>query len=203
LQRALRIVRRMLHAPLSDTPLADLVCAARQGDHCAWDALVARYAGMVWAVARAHRLCDADAADASQATWLKLLEHIGDIKEPKAVGGWLATTARRECLRILRRASRVDPLTQVPETADDGPELDERLLTGERDACLWRAFEELGPRHQALLRMLAADPAPSYEEIGAALDMPVGSIGPTRARALEKLRCAIDRFGAPAAEALR
>ena len=88
--------------------------AASQGDHRAWDALVARYGGMVWAVARAHRLCDADAADASQATWLKLLEHIGDIKEPRALGGWLATTARRECLRILRRASRVDPLDAGP-----------------------------------------------------------------------------------------
>ncbi len=193
----------MLHAPQSDTPLCDLVRAARQGDHRAWDTLVARYGGMVWAVARAHRLCEADAADASQATWLKLLEHIGDIKEPKAIGGWLATTARRECLRILRRASRVDPLTQTPETADNGPELDERLLTGERDACLWRAFEALGPRHQALLRMLAADPAPSYEEIGAALGMPIGSIGPTRARALERLRGAIDHLGAPAVEALR
>ena len=157
---------------------------------------------MVWAVARAHRLCDADAADASQATWLKLLEHVGSIKDPAALGGWLATTARRECLRILRNAARVDPLADAPETADGGPGLDARLLAGERDAHLWRAFEALGPRDQALLRMLAADPAPSYEEIGAALDMPIGSIGPTRARALARLRRAIDRLGVPA-EALR
>jgi RNA polymerase sigma factor (sigma-70 family) len=194
----------MLHAEhRAEVSIDRLVDAAKRGDHRAWDALVARYGGMVWAVARAHRLCDADAADASQATWLKLLEHVGSLKDPAALGGWLATTARRECLRILRNAARVDPLADAPETADGGPGLDARLLAGERDAHLWRAFEALGPRDQALLRMLAADPAPSYVEIGAALDMPIGSIGPTRARALARLRRAIDRLGVPAAEALR
>jgi RNA polymerase sigma factor (sigma-70 family) len=193
----------MLHAHLTETSLSRLVRDAKLGDHRAWDALVARYGGMVWAVARAHRLGDADAADASQATWLKLLEHIGDVKDPKALGGWLATTARRECLRILRHSARVDPLADVPEAADGGPEIDEGLLTSERDDHLWRAFEALPPRDQALLRMLAADPAPSYEQIGAALGMPIGSIGPTRARALVRLRRAIDRLGVPAAAALR
>jgi RNA polymerase sigma factor (sigma-70 family) len=196
----------MLHAHLQRTPVTTLVRDAKLGDQRAWDAIVARYGGMVWAVARAHRLGDADAADASQATWLKLLEHVGDIKDPRCVGGWLATTARRECLRILRHAGRVDPLADVggrDAIADGGPELDEQLLTGERDAHLWRAFEALPPRDQALLRMLAADPAPSYEEIGAALGMPVGSIGPTRARALARLRRAVERLGIPVAEALR
>ena len=122
--------------------------------------LVARYGGMVWAVARAHRLCDADAADASQATWLKLLEHIGEIKEPSAVGGWLATTARRECLRILRRASRVDPLEQARDRGRR-PGARRAAAHGRARRRLWRAFEELGPRDQALLRMLAADPAPA------------------------------------------
>jgi RNA polymerase sigma factor (sigma-70 family) len=136
-------------------------------------------------------------------SWLKLLEHVGNIKDPNCVGAWLATTARRECLRILRHAGRIDPLGDVPETADGGPDVDEGLLTSERDAHLWRAFEALGPRDQALLRMLAADPAPSYEEIGAALGMPVGSIGPTRARALARLRRALDRLGVGAVEALR
>jgi RNA polymerase sigma factor (sigma-70 family) len=189
--------------PHAQLPVTQLVRDARRGDHRAWDALVARYGGLVWSVARAHRLCDADAADASQATWLKLLEHVESLKEPEAVGGWLATTARRECLRILRRSARVDPLDDLPEAADDRPALDERVLTGERDALLWRAFEALGSRDQALLRMLAADPAPSYEEIGAALDMPIGSIGPTRARALERLRKALDRLGVAGVEALR
>ena len=199
------MVWRMLHAHLTETSLSRLVRDAKLGDHRAWDALVARYGGMVWAVARAHRLGDADAADASQATWLKLLEHVGDIKDPNALGGWLGTTARRECLRILRHSARVDPLADVggrDAIADGGPELDERLLTSERDGHLWRAFEELALRDQGLLRMLAADPAPSYEEIGAALGMPIGSIGPTRARALARLRRAHHRLGHPA-EALR
>src|SRR5688500_16364378 len=105
------MVRRMLHAHLhrTDTSLRHLVREARAGDHRAWDALVTRYGGVVWAIARAHRLGDADAADASQATWLKLLEHVDDVKDPAALGGWLATTARRECLRVLRGAARVDP----------------------------------------------------------------------------------------------
>jgi len=193
----------MLHADPHRTSVSTLVRDAKLGDQRAWDAIVSRYGGLVWAVARAHRLGDADAADAAQATWLKLIEHVGDIKDPNCVGGWLATTARRECLRILRHAGRVDPLDDLPETADDGPDVDERLLTGERDAHLWRAFETLGTRDQALLRMLAAEPALRYEEIGAALGMPVGSIGPTRARARTRLRRALDRLGVPAAEALR
>jgi RNA polymerase sigma factor (sigma-70 family) len=180
-----------------------LVRDAGEGDHRAWDALVARYGAMVWAVARAHRLGDADAADASQSTWLRLLENVGDIKDPAAVGGWLATTARRECLRILRHTARVDPLAEPPERLDGGPELDAGLLAGERDARLWRAFETLAQRDQALLRMLAADPAPRYEDIGATLAMPIGSIGPTRARALKRLRHAIDGLGVSAAEAFR
>jgi len=183
--------------------VSDLVRDAKLGDQRAWDAIVARYGSLVWAVARAHRLGDADAADAAQATWLKLLRHVGDIKEPKCLGGWIATTARRECLRILRHAGRVDPLGELPETPDAGPDVDEQMLTSERDAHLWRAFGALGSRDQALLRMLAADPAPSYEEISAALGMPVGSIGPTRARALARLHRALDRLGVPAAEALR
>jgi RNA polymerase sigma factor (sigma-70 family) len=178
----------MVHA---QTPVRRLVGEAKQGDHRAWDALVARYGGLVWAVARAHRLSDADAADASQATWLKLFEHIGSVKDGAALGGWLATTARRECLRIMRGAARVDPLGETPEAVDDAPPLDAALLTADRDAQLWRAFAALGARDQALLRMLAADPAPSYDEIGAALGMAIGSIGPTRARALERLRRAL------------
>jgi RNA polymerase sigma factor (sigma-70 family) len=157
-------------------------------DEAAWGRLVARYGGLVWAVARAHRLSDADAADVCQATWLRLVEHLDRVRDRGALGGWLATTARRECLRMLRAGGRVVPVADPPDSIDDRAQVDARLLASERDERLWSAFGRLERRDRALLRMLAADPRPSYEEIGCALGMPVGSIGPTRARALERLR---------------
>jgi RNA polymerase sigma factor (sigma-70 family) len=157
-------------------------------DEDAWDRLVARYGALVWSIARAHRLSDADAADACQATWLRLVEHLDRVRDRAALGGWLATTARRECLRVLRSRGRAVPVADPPDSIDDRAVIDARLLASERDAHLWRAFDRLGRRDRALLRMLAADPQPSYEEIACALGMPVGSIGPTRARALERLR---------------
>ena len=173
------------------TTVTRTVRAAASGDHRAWDALVDDFGGLVWAVARAHRLCDADAADVAGATWLLLVEHLGDLREADRVGAWLATTARRECLRVLRGAQR-----QVP-TGDDI----EAEPADATDVALWRAFARLPERDQALLRLLVADPAPSYEEISAALEMPIGSIGPTRARSLERLRRELARDGLVAADA--
>lgn len=170
---------------------AELLRAAADGDRRAWDALVERFSGLVWSIARAHRLGAADAADVSQTAWLRLVENLGRIREPDRVGAWLATTTRNECLRVIRRSGRQVPTdmdldAEPPDTAS--PLADEGLLTGERDAALWRAFSAIPERCQVLLRLLISDPPPSYEEIGAALGMPVGSIGPTRARCLEHLR---------------
>ncbi len=172
-----------------DDAVAQLVRDAVEGDQSAWNMLVDRYAGLVWAVIRGHRLSGADAADASQTTWLRLVEHADTLKDPARVGAWLATTARRECLRTLRSAGRQIPFgDELPEPESDAPSVDAELLRSERDAQLWEAFGRLPQRDQSLLRMLTADPAPSYREIAASLDMPIGSIGPTRARCLERLR---------------
>jgi RNA polymerase sigma factor (sigma-70 family) len=185
------IERRPAGDRLAGGQVSRLVGSAAAGDDRGWDALVDEFGGMMWAVARAHRLSDADAADVSQATWLRLLEHLDDLREPACVGGWLATTARRECLRILNGAGRQIPSSDgMPDQPTDAPQ-DTALLIAERDAALGRAFESLRPSDQALLRMLMADPGPAYEDISAALDMPIGSIGPTRARALERLRQAL------------
>jgi RNA polymerase sigma factor (sigma-70 family) len=176
--------------------VAGLVRAAAAGNEPAWNRLVETYAGLVWAVARSHRLTDADAADVSQATWLRLLEHLDDLHDPERVGAWLATTARRECLRIVRAGDRQVPYgDDLPEPVDPGPHVDDALLTSERDAALWTAFGRLRRGDQALLRLLTADPQLRYEEISAALGMPIGSIGPTRARALERLRVELTRDG--------
>jgi RNA polymerase sigma factor (sigma-70 family) len=169
---------------------AELVRLAAEGDQKAWNALVARYTNLLWSVARAHRLDTAAAADVVQTTWLRLVEHLDKIQDPERLAGWLATTARRECLRGLRHTDReraVDDtaLDRVDELAEP---VDARLLAEERDALLWTAFSRLAERCQQLLRVLMASPPPSYEDVSAALDMPVGSIGPTRGRCLDRLR---------------
>jgi RNA polymerase sigma factor (sigma-70 family) len=183
----------MVHTDLrgSDGDITRIVSAAAAGDQQSWDLIVTRYSGLLWGVTRAHRLGTADAADVVQTTWLRLVEHLPQIRNPEGIGSWLATTARRECLGLLRSGARCQPSEEMELLVDAGAEhaeLDSALLTAERDAELWAAFNRLPTRDQALLRLLAVDSPPSYEEISAALGMPIGSIGPTRARSLERLR---------------
>ncbi len=170
---------------------ADLLRRAGQGQQSAWDALVARHGTRVWAVARAFRLSQADAEDVFQTTWLNLVTHLDRIQEPDRVGAWLATTARNECLGALRRAARQVPSGDETnfDTPDRGdPSIDAGVLATERQTELWRAIGGLSANCQRLLRVLLVDPAPSYEEVSGVLDMPIGSIGPTRARCLQHLR---------------
>jgi RNA polymerase sigma factor (sigma-70 family) len=172
--------------------LTVLVQAVACGESGAWDRLVARFADLIWAVARGQGLSPADAADVSQTTWLRLAEHLAKIRDPERIGGWLATTARNESLRTLRRLQRQVPVSPdghlgVPSVAlEPGPE--QGLLDDERDAALWRAFEALPVQCRLLLRTLIAEPAPSYAEISELLEIPVGTIGPRRNRCLEHLR---------------
>jgi RNA polymerase sigma factor (sigma-70 family) len=175
--------------------VARLVRAAAGGDDTAWRELVARYDGLVWSVARSHRLSQADAGDVVQCTWLKLVQHLDSLKNPSAVGAWLATTARRECLRVIDGSKHQIPFgDDLPEPPTGHARLDDELLRDERDSILWRAVSLLRAEDQALVRMLAADPPASYAEISAALDMPIGSIGPTRARCLERLRARCEQL---------
>lgn len=179
---------------MGERSTGELVRDAGAGDSAAWDELVDRYSGLVWAVARGHRLGHADAADVFQTTWLRLVEHLGRLRQPEHVGGWLSATARHECLRLLRLRSRELPDEHVEVTVDEhhgragvpGPET--ALLLREERAEVLVAFGHLPDRCQGLLRLLAADPAPSYAEVSQSLDMPVGSIGPTRGRCLDHLR---------------
>jgi RNA polymerase sigma factor (sigma-70 family) len=169
--------------------LTTLFEAARDGDQEAWNAIVERFSGLLWATCRAHRLGSADSSEVVQTTWLRLVEQLDRVREPERLGGWLATTARNECLRLIRRHGRelvTGDLDSFESSRSD--ELDRGVLAAERDLALWRAFGKLGERCQALLRLLMADVAPSYDDVSAALDMPVGAIGPTRRRCLERLR---------------
>jgi RNA polymerase sigma factor (sigma-70 family) len=179
---------------LSADQIADLSKLAAIGNRDAWSRLVEEFKGLLWAIAKRHRLSDADAADVTQTTWLRLAENLDRLQDHSRVGAWLATTARRECLRTLRTSARELPNEEPPEpSGGDMPPVDRKQLEEERDAELWAAFGRLAARDQALLQMLIADPQPSYEEIGAALEMPIGSIGPTRGRALERLRRELKR----------
>jgi RNA polymerase sigma factor (sigma-70 family) len=172
----------------SEVAAIDLVQRVRAGDEAAWAELTERYTGLLWSLARGMRLGTEDAADAVQVTWLRLVERLDTVREPERVGGWLATTMRRECLAILRRRERTVVTDEWEAVPDTGDPLDEALLRTERDAVLWRAFRSLQSRCQMVLRVLMADPPPSYADAADALDMPIGSLGPTRKRCLATLR---------------
>lgn len=175
----------------SESNLTEVVLRARGGEQVAWDALVARFTPLLWSVARSYRLETAAAADVVQTTWMRLVEHLDRIHEPAALPGWLATTARREALRSLRHSGREVPDGQDwREPVDEAQtlRLESAVLEQERDAVLWRTFRGLAERCQRLLRILMAPDCPPYADVAVLLDMPIGSIGPTRARCLDKLR---------------
>jgi RNA polymerase sigma factor (sigma-70 family) len=174
--------------------VAPLVDRAAVGDADAWDELVERFAGLVWSIARGYGLGPADAADVSQTCWLRLAENLDRLHDRERVGSWLATTARRESLAVLKRGRRQVPsgMRFEDEIAYE-PDLDVSLLRKERAAVLFDAFRDLPALCRTLLQVLLSDPAPSYAEVSENLDMPVGSIGPRRARCLERLRVTVEQ----------
>ena len=176
----------------ADPSVGDLVERARSGDRQAWDALVERYAPLIWSICRRHRLGRADANDVGQSVWLRLLNQLDRIREPAALPGWLSTTTRRECLRVLS-AAQGPHATIYALNVESLPDqragtADQELLAAERHAALRAAFTQLPPNGQQLLALLTADPPTPYADISAQLGIPVGSIGPTRSRYLDKIR---------------
>ena len=181
-----------------DRSPALLVKAAAAGDADSWNQIVADYGRLVWSVARGFRLSVADAADVSQTTWLRLVENLDRIQNPEQLAGWLATTARRESLRVIRKAQRKIPDSEEAEenvsffsdAEDDGDP--QAALVAEQDRSdLWQAFDTLSERCRNLLRVVAVTPLESYAAVAEALGMRVGSIGPTRSRCLEHLKRAL------------
>jgi len=168
--------------------VAELLPRAAQGDQSAWNAIVDRYTNLLWSVGRAHRLETAAIQDVVQTSWLRLLENLDRIREPERLAGWLATTARRECLRLLQVSGREQPGWDDALAPDVAGPVDQMLLIQERDALLWQSFLGLSARCQQLLRILMAVEPPSYAEVSVSLGLPIGSIGPTRMRCLQRLR---------------
>jgi RNA polymerase sigma factor (sigma-70 family) len=189
--------------PVPTPDVAELVLRARAGDEYAWTALVDRFTPMLWSIARSYRISSADAADVVQVTWLRLMQHLPTLRQPHFVAAWLATTARRETLAVIRRSKREEPQEldgdRFPHTAVTGVDADARILRRERDRIVRHAVEQLPARQQLLLRLLAADPPPNYRDISRATGIPIGSIGPTRARALQRLRTLLAAQGFQAA----
>jgi RNA polymerase sigma factor (sigma-70 family) len=176
-----------------------LVRRAAAGDRGAWTDLVNAYSALIFSIARAHRLSDADATDVSQTTWLRLVEHIDRLDDPSKVGAWLATTARRESLRVIGVSARQVPTAneaQLEPRINAVAGLDSSLLAAERVGQLNEALAQLPDRCAQMLLLLMGDEPVSYHVLSERLDMPIGSIGPTRARCLRKLRTILDQMDA-------
>lgn len=180
-----------------DTAVTELLTRAKDGDQQAWNEIVERYAPLVWSICRRYQLGRADVDDVGQTVWLLLVEHLRDLRELAALPGWLATTTHRECLRVLRAARRCDSVGSATdietsaaqsEAGESESTIEQEIVEAELSAALRTAFDELPPRCQQLLGLLMSDPPPSYEQVSALVSMPVGSIGPQRARCLDRLR---------------
>jgi RNA polymerase sigma factor (sigma-70 family) len=180
---------------VADIDVARLVHGAGAGDTRAWGRLIDRYGRLIWSITREFRLPESDAADVSQTTWMRFVEHIDRLEHPDRVGSWLAATARNECLRCLasrRRLVLAHEDMVLDCSAEQGPEIDEALLAAERAAVVRAAVARLPRRWQRLMELLMADPPVSYAQISVELGLPVGSIGPTRGRCLARLRALLE-----------
>jgi RNA polymerase sigma factor (sigma-70 family) len=184
---------------LSALDSATLVANCRAGDAASWRALVQRYERLVYAIVRRAGLDEHTAADVFQVVFARLLEHLPGLKQPDRLQAWIVTTAKREALRERQRSSRTVSLTRPADADGDAPEdsiADESPLAEQALDDLQqldrvrRGLDRLDARCRELLLMIFSDEDERlpYEEVSRRLSMPVGSIGPTRARCLQKLR---------------
>jgi RNA polymerase sigma factor (sigma-70 family) len=184
-------------AEIDESPIADVVRRAAAGDADAWDRLIDQYGRLIWAITRDFKLVESDASDVAQTTWLRLVEHIDRLQHPQYVGAWLATTAKNECLRHLVARKRLVLLGEengLEAVAGSEPPLDEVMLAAERARTVREAIRLLPHNWQRLMELLMMDPPTSYAEISDRLGLPVGSIGPTRGRCLDRLRVLMESY---------
>jgi RNA polymerase sigma factor (sigma-70 family) len=184
-------------AALPERAVSDVVMIGSDGNAVTWEEIMRQYGNLVFTTVRSFRLQDADARDAVQTTWLRLAENAHRVQWSERLAGWLTTTARRECLRILRQTKRIPvPVDTVDDTVvhpSAGPE--QLLIDVDAARTLWKLVEELPPRQRTLLRVLFADHPRPYAEVARDAGIPTGAIGPTRARALRQLRRRLDEHG--------
>lgn len=170
----------------AEVDVATLLRGAKSGDEQSWRGIVVRFTPLVMAICRSHGLSGPDTLDVSQVVWLRLVEHLDRLRELEALAGWIAVTTRNECMRTYRSTRRRD----LSAVDFDRPAADvaETVVERQERKMVLDAFESLGDRCRELLSLLVADPTPAYAEIAVILDLPVGSIGPTRQRCIENLR---------------
>lgn len=175
---------------MGDRPeVGQLVRASADGDQAAWNELVRRFAHPVMAVIRGYRLAPADAEDVYQTVWLRLVEHLGNLRDPEALPGWLRSTATHECIRQMERRRRTVPVDPQSDEATKRPSADDieaAAMRAELRVALRAALAELSEEDQALLRLYAL--AEPYKNVSELLHMKTGSIGPSIGRSLARLR---------------
>ncbi len=169
----------------------ELVTRVREGDSHAWQELVDEFTPMMRATAVNFRLSDADCCDVVQTVWMKLVEHLDAVRDGARIAGWLATTTQREAIRLLRRRE-VPAEHWALDHPDSGSSPDQLVLDAEELTLVRAAYTRLPERDQHLLALLIV-PSPDYASVSTKLGMPHGSIGPTRARALHRLRRELER----------
>jgi RNA polymerase sigma factor (sigma-70 family) len=166
----------------------ELLLRAREGDQGAWRELVRRHERALLSTARSFRLGPADAADAVQHAWCRLATHAHSVRNPEAISGWLVTTVRYECLRLLAERRREVSLAEDLDAESAEPEPDRVAVEQDARRILRGALTRLPERDARLLGLLMTSARPNYADVARVMGMAVGSVGPTRARALERLR---------------
>lgn len=194
-------MRRLERRPTVSPSDTELVEAATKSDQEAWEQLIGRYQPLINAINLRHQLAPSDAHDVSQYVWMQLLSHIHTLRDPRALPGWIAATTKHRCYEILRahkRSVTVDPLVIARSDLVDMAArstnsevhfaVDDELLRAEQRCAVRQGLAELTETQQQLLLLLVADPPVPYCEISRRMRLPIGSIGPTRARLLKKLQ---------------
>lgn len=174
----------------------ELLVRAREGDEGAWDSLVERMDPIIWSVVRSFRIDHATAKDVAQTVWMKVIENVDRIDDPDRLPGWISTTARREAMAVVRKGQKTVPTDFRYDLEDVGQTVEETVIDLEDYDTVREAFTTLRQSDQELLRLLVLDPPLSYQEISELTGLPVGSLGPTRARALRRLEQAMEERSA-------
>lgn len=171
--------------------IREVVRAAAEGDEVAWGELVTRHSRLVWSVVRRFHFDEEDAADVVQNTWLRLTTHLRAIRSPEALPRWLAVTTRHECIKLARWRRDQAPVTDDLERPSEAPGPADHLVTREVMDILHAAMTSLPRRDARMLTLLMQTSRPRYAEVASTLGMPIGSLGPLRSRALDRLRAAL------------